>query len=328
MNRRHLLLAAAGGALVPAASHVARAQGAASWPDRPIRLIVPYPPAGGTDVISREIGGRLAASTGWNIVIENRPGAGGNIGIDTVAKAIDDHTIGMGQTSNLAINPTLYAANITYQPLRDLALISLVAVQPNVLVVAKNSPLRTIADVVRAAKAKPGELSAGNPGSGTIGHLATELLNRRAGVDIAVIPYRGASQVSTDLLAGRIDLYFANPLAVRGMMESGEMRALAVTSPRRASSMPEVPTMIEAGYEGFEAVNWTGLVAPARMPAPVIVRLNEEVRKALALPAVIERLAVEGAEPKPSSPEEFRGFLTSELEKWGKVVRESKVKVE
>ena len=278
MRRRDMLLAAMGATLAGIHLPAARAQG--KWPDRPIRLIVPFPPAGGTDVISREIAAKLGA-IGWNLVVDNRPGAGGNIGLDAVAKAAPDgYTVGMGQTSNLAINPTLYP-RMPYDPLRDFALVTTVASQPNVLVVAKGAPWRTVAELFAAAKAKRGGLTAGNAGSGTVGHLAGEMFARRAGVEFVSVPYRGAGPVVTDLLAGRVDLFFANPLAVKGNLESGDLRAIAVTSAARMRTFPDVPTVAESGYEGFEAVNWTGLVAPARTPAPVVARLNEEVRKAL-----------------------------------------------
>ncbi|WP_338665315.1 tripartite tricarboxylate transporter substrate binding protein [Pararoseomonas sp. SCSIO 73927] len=322
MNRRTILLAATG---------IAAARGAAAqepWPTRPIRLIIPYPPGGGTDVISREMAARLGALTGWTIVAENRPGAGGNIGIDLVAKATDGHTIGMGQTSNLAVNPTLYGANIPYQPLRDLALISLVASQPNVFVVARDAPYRTLQDVVAAARARPGRLTAAHPGNGTVGHLSTEMVALAARVELTVVPYRGAGQLVTDMLAGRLDLYSANPLAVRGMLNTGELRAIAVTSAQRMPSLPEVPTVAESGFPGFDAVNWTGLVAPARTPAAVVTQLNEAVGRALRQEEVVARLAGEGSEPAPSTPDGFRTFLTAEIEKWGRVVREARVQAD
>ncbi|MBB5695769.1 Bug family tripartite tricarboxylate transporter substrate binding protein [Muricoccus pecuniae] len=322
MNRRTVLLAAAGSAVT---------RGAAAqepWPTRPIRLIIPYPPGGGTDVISREMAARLGALTGWTIVAENRPGAGGNIGIDLVAKATDGHTIGMGQTSNLAVNPTLYAANIPYQPLRDLALVSLIASQPNVFVVARNAPFRTLQDVVAAARARPGQLTAAHPGNGTVGHLSSEMVALAARVNLTIVPYRGAGQLVTDMLAGRLDLYSANPLAVKGMLDTGELRAIAVTSAQRMRALPEVPTVAESGFPGFDAVNWTGLVAPARMPAAVVTQLNEAVGRALRQEEVMARLAGEGSEPTPSSPDQFRTFLTSEIEKWGRVVREARVQAD
>lgn len=323
MNRRNLLAAAVLGTTAP---HLARAQ--ANWPDRPIRLIVPFPPAGGTDVISREVGARIAAATGWNLVIDNRPGAGGNIGLDAVAKApADGYTIGMGQASNLAINPALYP-RMPFDSLTDFALISIVASQPNVLVVARNSPLRTLADIIAAARARPGTLTAGNAGNGTTGHLAGALFARAAQIDIVHVPYRGAAPVVTDLLAGRVDIFFANPLAVKGVLESGDVRAIAVTSPTRARAFPDVPTVAELGLAGFEAMNWTGLVAPARTPEPIIARLSEETRKALAQPETVARLATEGSEAVGSTPAAFRDFLAAEHAKWGRVVREARIQID
>jgi tripartite-type tricarboxylate transporter receptor subunit TctC len=321
-----MLLGAMGATLAGLMPRAPHAQG--NWPDRPIRLIVPYPPAGGTDVISREIAGRLGAATGWSIVVDNRPGAGGNIGLDAVAKAAPDgYTLGMGQTSNLAINPALYP-KMPYDPLRDFAFVSTVASQPAVLVVAKGAPYRTVAEVVAAAKAKRGGLTVGNAGNGTVGHLAGELLASRTGAELVAVPYKGAAPVVTDMLAGRVDLFFANPLAVQGMLESGDLRAIAVTSATRMRALPEVPTVAEAGYEGFQAVNWTGLVAPARTPAAIVARLNEEIRKSLRQDEVVARLAAEGSEPMGSTPEEFRTFLAAEHANWGKVVRDARVQLD
>jgi tripartite-type tricarboxylate transporter receptor subunit TctC len=321
-----MLAAAMGSTLAGLLPNAARAQG--NWPDRPIRLIVPFPPAGGTDVIARELASKLGIATGWNLVVDNRPGAGGNIGLDAVAKApADGYTIGMGQAANLAINPALYP-RMPFDPLRDFALVSTVASQPNVLVVAKGSPFRTIAEIVKAAKAKPGGLTVGNAGSGTVGHLAGELFALRAGIEMVAVPYRGAGPVLTDLLGGRVDLFFANPLAVRGALESGDLRAVAVTSAKRMRTLPEVPTIADAGFDGFEAINWTGLVAPAQTPAAIVTRLNEAVRKALLQEEMIARLSAEGSEPMGSTPEEFRTFLVAEHAKWGKVVRDAHVQVD
>jgi tripartite-type tricarboxylate transporter receptor subunit TctC len=233
----------------------------------------------------------------------------------------------MGQTANLAINPALYP-RMPFDPLVDFALISLVATQPNVLVVARNSPLRSLADVAAAGRARPGALTAGNAGNGTTGHLAGALFARAAGFEVTHVPYRGAAPVITDLLAGRIDIFFANPLAVKGVLESGDLRALAVTSATRSRTFPDVPTVAESGHPGFEAVNWTGLVAPARTPEPVVARLSEETRRALAAPETIARLAAEGSEAFGSTPERFRAFLAEEHAKWGRVVREARIQLE
>jgi tripartite-type tricarboxylate transporter receptor subunit TctC len=324
IGRRRLLGAGLAAAALP---RLAAAQGAVDWPTRPIRLIVPYPPAGGTDVISREVGHRIASATGWTIVIENRPGAGGNIGLDVVAKSDPDgHTIGMGQAANLAINPSLYR-RMPFDPLTDLAPVSTVAQQPNVLVVRKDAPWADLNALVEDAKRRPGALTVGHSGAGTTGHLSGEMFALRAGINLVVVPYVGAAPVLTDMLGGRIDMFFANPLAARGTLESGAVRPLAVTSPARMRAMPDVPTVAELGYPSYEAVNWTGLVVPARTPMPVIMRINQVVRGVLEHPAVVARLAAEGSEPMGSSPEEFHAFLRAEHKKWGDVVRESKIQL-
>lgn len=321
MNRR-MILAAAG---LLAAPRLARAQ--AAWPDRPIRLIVPFPPGGGTDMVAREIGTRMAAATGWTIVADNRPGAGGGIGLDALAKSPPDgYTIALGQTSNLAINPALYRT-LPYDPLRDFTPIGIVARQPNIIVVARASPVRSLADLIALARARPGQLSAGHPGNGTVGHLQGEVLNRRANIDIVQVPYRGAGGVVADLLAGRLDVYSANPLSVKGVLESGDVRAIAVTSAARAAAFPDVPTLIEQGLP-VEVVNWTGLVAPARLPAPILARFSEEMRRALSGSEIRARLAAEGSEPVASSPEEFRSFLEAEVAKWGAIVREGNIRLD
>lgn len=322
MDRRTFLAAAS----ALAAPGLARAQ--AGYPDRPIRLIAPFPPGGGTDMISREVGTRVAAATGWTVVVENRPGAGGNIGLDAVAKAAPDgYTIGMGQTANLAINPALYRS-MPYDVLRDFTPIGLVAQQPNIIVVAKQSPVRNLPDLLAIARSRPGQLSAGHPGNGTVGHLSGEVLNRHAGVQIVQVPYRGAGNVVTDLLAGRLDVYSANPLSVKGVLESGDVRAIAVTSAVRARAFPDVPTVAEQGFPGFEAMNWTGLVAPAGLPEPVLARWNEEMRRTLSGPEIAARLATEGSEPVGSTPAEFRIKLAAEITKWGNIVREGQFRLD
>lgn len=304
---------------------LATSASAQSWPDRPIRFVVPFPPGGGTDVVGRELAARIQAALGWNIVIENRPGAGGNIGLDAVAKAAPDGLlVGLGQTSNLAINPALYPS-IPFDPLNDFSLISCVARQPLVLVTAARAPFGDLAAVIAAARRAP--LTAGHPGNGTVGHLTGELFARAAGVELTAVPYRGAGQVIADLLARRIDLYFANPPSVRGLIESGELRPLAVSAPGRAEAFPSVPTFIESGFPGFTALNWTGLVAPARLPLPLLARWNEATTAALAHPEMLRALARDGSEAFPSSPEGFRDFLTGEHARWGALVRAARIEL-
>ncbi|WP_421993527.1 Bug family tripartite tricarboxylate transporter substrate binding protein [Roseococcus sp.] len=318
--RRSLLLGAA-----LAAPALARAQPA--YPDRPIRLIVPFPPGGGTDAISREVGGRMLAIAGWTVVAENRPGAGGNIGLDSVAKApADGYTIGMGQCSNLAVNPSLYP-NMPFDGLRDFAFLSLLAKQPLVLVVAANSPWKTMGELAAAIRSSRDPMKSGHPGNGTLAHLSSELLAQRLGAELLVVPYRGAGTVTADLLAGRVEMYFSSPPPVRGLLEAGALRALAVTTAERAPALPEVPTMIEAGFENFLAVNWTGLVAPARTPAEIVARWNAEIQRGLATPEMRARLAQDFSVPHGSTSEEFRTFVEAEIVRWREVVRSAKIEL-
>lgn len=319
--------ALAAGALAGIAPLARPALGQGNYPSRPVQVIVPWGAGGGTDATARIVASLLEKEMGQPFNVVNRTGGSGVVGHSAIAQAAPDgYTIGMGQAANLAINPALYP-RMPFDPLTDFALISLVATQPNVLVVARGAPYRTVADLVAAGKARPGTLTAGNAGNGTTGHLAAAMFAQAAGIEVVHVPYRGAAPVITDLLAGRVDMFFANPLAVKGMLESGDVRALAVTSAERSRTFPTVPTVAESGYPDFEAVNWTGLVAPARTPDAIIARLNEETRKALALPETIARLAAEGSEPFASSPERFRTFLVEEHAKWGRVVREARIEL-
>jgi tripartite-type tricarboxylate transporter receptor subunit TctC len=325
MHRRGFCVgtgAAAVSALLP---ELASAQ---NWPARPIRMIVPFPPGGDTDVISRQLAERITNATGWAIVIENRAGAGGNIGLESVAKAESDgYTIGMGQAANLAINPSLYP-KMPYDPMKDFALISLVATQALVAVVSAKSPYRTLGELITSAKAKPGTVTVAHTGNGTVGHLAGQVFARQAGIKVLIVPYKGAAQVVTDILGGQVDLLFGNPLAVMPLASAGLLRPIAVTSLRRLAALPEVPTVEESGYRGFEAANWSGLVAPAKTSDAVVARLNAEVTAALGRPEMVGKLAVDSSEPLPSSPERFAEFLRAEHAKWGSLIREAGIKLE
>jgi tripartite-type tricarboxylate transporter receptor subunit TctC len=329
MNRRSFSAILAALVLGAASRRRAFAQAAApSWPKRPIRFIVPFPPGGGTDVISRQLVERIAASTGWTLVVENRAGAGGNIGLDAVAKAAPDgYTIGMGQTSNLAVNPALYA-RMPFDPLSDLAPISAIASQGLVVVVSTKSNIRSLADLVAAAKQKPDVVSLGHPGNGTIGHLAGVMLARQAGVQFLVVPYKGLAPAVTELMGGQVDLLFGNPLGVMPLVTGKLLRALAVTSWRRLTALPDVPTIAESGFPGFDAVNWSGLVAPAGTPDAIVGRLNAEAAAALRRPEMVERLALDGSEPFPLSVAAFAAFMHSEHAKWGAIVRDSGIRID
>jgi tripartite-type tricarboxylate transporter receptor subunit TctC len=306
-------------------SAAACAQG---WPAKPIRIVVPFPPGGGTDIIARETSQRVAKATGWTFVIENKPGAGGNLGVDSVAKSpADGYTLVLGQTSNLAINPTLYA-KLPYDPQRDLAPIVLLANAPLVMVTATTKPYKTLADVVNAAKARPGQLNFASPGNGTVAHLTAELFQKAAGVKTQHVPYKGASQAMVDVVSGTVDLYMSSVPTLLGQIKQGKLRALAVTSAKRVDDLPDVPTINESGYKGFDAVTWFGLLAPAGTPREVIARLNAEFNKALSQPELSKRLVDEGADPAGGSPEQFAALIKDEIPRWGKVVKESGAKVD
>jgi len=333
MNRRRFSVALGALALgaawrAPALAQVTAPTTAHGWPERPIRLIVPFPAGGGTDVISRQLAERMAANTGWTIVVENRAGAGGNIGLDAVAKAAPDgYTIGMGQASNLAVNPALFA-RMPYDPLKDFAPISSIASQGLVVVVSAKSAFRSLADLVAAAKQKPDVVSLARAGNGTIGHLAGEMLSRQAGVKILVVPYKGIAPALTELMGGQVDVIFGNPLAVMPLVTGDLLRPIAVSSSRRLAVLPDVPTVAESGFPGFDAVNWSGLVAPAHTPYAVIDRLNAEAAAALRRPEMAERLALDGSEPFASSVAEFGAFMRAERIKWGAIVRDIGIRIE
>jgi len=307
---------------------VAGLSAAQGYPDKPIRLIVPFPPGGGTDVLAREAALKVAKNTGWNIVTENRPGSGGNIGVDNVAKsAPDGYSLVLGQTSNLAINPTLYA-KLPYVPEKDLTAIGLIADAPLVLVVPANSPLKSFDDMIAAARAKPELLTYASSGNGTVAHLAAVQLQNAAGIKLTHIPYKGAAQASNDLIGGQIDMYLSSVPTLIGHIRNGKMRALAVTAAQRASDLPDVPTIAERGYPGFEAVTWFGLAAPAGVPKEIVQRLNAEFNKALQTSDLSQKYQEQGARVLTSTPEDFAKLIHDDRIRWGKIVKDSGARVE
>jgi tripartite-type tricarboxylate transporter receptor subunit TctC len=300
----------------------------ASFPSKPIRVVVPFPPGGGTDIIAREISNKVASNTGWTLVIENRPGAGGNLGVDAVAKAPrDGYTIALGQTSNLAINPTLYT-RLPYDPLRDLAPIALVASSPLVFAVASDSRYKTLADLVAGARAQPSVINFASPGNGTVAHLASEMFQKAAGVKFTHIPYKGAAQGVTDLIGGQVQWYASSIPTLIGQIRAGKLRALAVTSLTHVDDLPRVPTISESGYKGFEATSWFGFVAPAGVPKEVIDKLNLEINKALKDKVVAQKLSDQGADLLGGSAEQFSQMIRSEIARWAIVVKDSGSKLD
>lgn len=299
-----------------------------AYPSKPIRLVVPFPPGGGTDIIARVVGNKLTETLKWTVIVDNRPGAGGNIGVDLVAKARPDgYTLVLGQTSNLAVNKTLYA-QLPYDPVKDFSPIGTVADAPLVLVVASNSRFKTLADVVAAARAKPNGITLGTPGNGTVAHLTGELFQKAAGIKLQHVPYKGSSQAITDLLGGSIDVFMSSIPTANSQIKTGTMRALAVTSAKRAGDLPAVPTINESGYKGFDARTWFGLLAPAGTPAPVIARLNTEINKVLAMPEVRKKITVEGGSVMGGSPDQFGTLIKAEIPRWGQVIKESGAKID
>ena len=314
-------------ALAAALSMTAPAQ-TGNWPDKPIRFVVPYTPGGGTDTVTRHIAERITQDNKWTFLVDNKPGGGGNIGIDIVAKSKPDgYTIGMGQTANLAINPVALP-RMPFDVNKDLVPVALVAAVPTVLVVRADSQWNSLADMVKAAQAKPGQITQALAGTGTVGHLAGEMLSRKANFKVLNVPYKGAAPAITDLLGGQTDYMFATPQAVLGMLSGGKLRALAVTSAQRIAVLPNVPTVAEQGYKGFEAVDWKLIVAPAGTPADIVKRLNAATAKALTQPALLAKLAEEGSNAMSGSPQEVANYLKSEQAEWGAVIREAGIKFE
>ena len=295
---------------------------AQEYPTRPIKLIVPFPPGGGTDILSRVVAQKVADNNKWTIVADNRPGAGGNIGVDAAAKAAPDgYTLVMGQTSNLAINPSLQK-KMPYDSQKDLAPVALVGQGPVAIVVRAESPYKTFADLIAAAKAKPGTITMASPGNGTVAHLAGVQLMNVAGVKFEHIPYKGAGAAIPDLLGGNVDFFMSSVPTVQSHVAGGKMRALAVTSAKRSPVLPDAPAIGET-YKGFDAVTWFGILAPAGTPKPVIAKLNAEINKALHDPKVRETIAKEGGEVMGGTPEQMAEHIRREIANWAPVVKAS-----
>lgn len=301
---------------------------AQSYPSKPIKLIVPFPAGGGTDIFARAVGQKLADSLKWTVVIDNKPGAGGNLGVEAVAKsAPDGYTLVLGQTSNLAINPTLYS-KLPYNPMTDLAPVVLVASAPLAVVVAANSPFKTYADIVAAAKAAPGQVTFGTPGNGTVAHLSAELMQKSAGIKLQHVPYKGSAQALTDLMGGQIQLFMSSVPTALSHIKGGRLRAIAVTSDKRSSELPSVPTIAESGFKGFEASTWFGFSVPAGTPEPIVKQLNAEINKVLKSPDVRAKLMSEGGEVLGGTSAQFASLLRTDLVRWGRIVRESGAKLD
>jgi len=301
---------------------------AQAYPARPVRLIVPAPPGSAPDFLSRLISPKLTDMWGQPIVIDNVVGAGGNIGTDRVAKAAaDGYTLLFNTIGPISVNVSMYK-ELPYDPQKDLAPITLVAKVPNILVVHPSVPVRNVRELIAYGKANPGKLRYASPGSGTSPHLAAELLNISTGLKMLHVPYKSSAQMTTDLLGGQVEVMFHNAPVVLPHIKAGTARGLGVTSSNRQSSAPDIPTVAEAGVPGFEVTAWFGFMAPGNTSAAVINKVHADVVKALAIPDVRERMLPQAAEPVGNTPQEYAAFITAEIAKWAKVVKESGAKVE
>jgi len=320
MKRRHLLQAAP----LLALPGLGLAQD--KYPSKPITIICPYPAGGNTDQRSRQFARFMSPALGVPIVVENKSGAGGNIGTEAIVRAKPDgYTIGMGNFAPLAVNPTLFK-KISFDPLKDLAPICLIERGPLMLMVRPDSPYKNVQDLVAAAKARPGHLTYAHGGTGGSHHLAAEMFKARAGVFITTIPYRGGAPATIDLMGGQVDMMFEQMYAASAHLKAGKLRALAITSLKRSPLFPDVPTMAEQGFPGFEISNWQGFVAPAATPRPIIQLLNEVTNKALADPEIKAQMLAQGNELGGGTPEQFAAHIKAESERWSKLVQSAGIK--
>jgi tripartite-type tricarboxylate transporter receptor subunit TctC len=324
MRRIHSLVRLAAALALLCGLAAAHAQ---SWPSKPIRYIVPFPPGGATDILARSIADKLGPALGQPVIVENRAGAAGNVGTELAAKAAPDGYTILMVTVAQSISETLYA-KLAYNLMRDLAPVILVARVPNVMVVHPSVPARSVKEFIDYAKANPGKVNFASSGSGTSIHMSAELFKLLAGVDIVHIPYKGSAAALTDLIGGQVSVMFDNLPPSMPHIRSGKLRALAITTTTRYPTLPDLPTMVEAGVPGYEASSWFGIMVPAGTPKDIVARLNAEVRKIMALPDVRERFDQQGAIASPGTPEDFDAFIRAEIAKWGKVVKASGAKVD
>jgi tripartite-type tricarboxylate transporter receptor subunit TctC len=325
-TRRSLLTiacVAAGAAFTPLATLAQTA-----YPTKPIRLIVPFPPGGGTDILSRLVAQKLTESAKWTVVADNRAGAGGTIGITEAAKAAPTgYDLVMGQKDNMVVGPWLYK-NLPWDPTKDFAPIAHVAYTPVIIATSANSRFKTLADVVAAAKAAPDTITYGSPGNGTTIHLAGDLFEKAAGIKIRHVPYKGSNPAMMDALAGNVDLLVSSVPSAMGQIKSGKLRPLAVTSAKRSTSLPDVPTVAEQGFKDFDVSTWYGVFAPAGTPKEIVTAVNAEINKLLATAEMKDAIHAQGAEPQAMTPEQFGAQLKADYQKWRSIVQGSGVTLE
>ena len=327
MKPESLLSSLAIGAVLCCAAAEALAQAGAvggAYPTRAVRVVVPFPPGGGTDIISRTVAQKLGETWGQPVIVDNRAGANGIIGTDVGAKAKPDGYTLLVVIATHAINPSLYR-KLPYDTASDFVPITLMAQYPFILTIHPSLPPRTVKELIALAKGRPGQLSYASSGNGSGPHLGFELFKSTARIDVVHIPYKGAGPANIDLISGQVQLMFNNFLAAMPQIKAGKLRVLAVTSAKRSQVMPDLPTMAEAGLPGFDVTGWYAVLAPAGTPQPIVNKIQTDVATALRVPALNARLSSEGAEPVGSTPQQFAKFLTDEIRKWTKVIAEAKV---
>jgi len=294
---------------------------AQDYPNKPIRMLVPFTPGGGTDILARIVAGKMSESMGQQVIVENKPGANTLVASEAVAKAAPDGYTLLMQTNNLASNPTLYQGKMTFDTLKDLVPVALVAGNPHVLVVHPSVPAKNLKEFIALAKAKPKTITFASAGSGTVNHLSGELLSMLSGIEMVHVPYKGSGSVMPDLLGGHVNALFAAMPTVTQHIKDGKLRAIAVTTPRRFRNLPDVPTIAELGYAGYDFSSWFGVLAPGGTPQPIIAKLNAEIVKALKDPAVQQKL--DNYEIFGSTPDEFGAFIRNEIDKTAKIIKAS-----
>ncbi len=301
---------------------------AQTFPSKPVRLILPYPPGGGSDTIARPVTRKMSENVGQQVIVDNRGGAGGNIGMETAARAAPDgYTIVMALTAQLAVNPALYA-KVPYDPVRDFEPVTLLANGAYLLVAHPSLPAKTVREVIAIAKKRPGELLYASSGNGSGGHLANELLNVMTGIKITHVPYKGGGPALVDTISGQTQLLFATPIASGGHIQAGRLRAIAVSTTKRVGTMPDVPTVSESGVPGYDSGVWYAILAPKGTPQNIIARHNEEFRKAIGDPGIREFLTKSGVDPEGGTPDELGKYIRSELAKWAKVIKAANIKLD
>jgi len=298
-----------------------------SWPTKPIRMIVAVPPGGPADTLSRLITPKMSESLGQNVVIDNRPGANGNIAYETTARAVPDGYTIAAVAAGVAINPSLYR-DAHFDPVKDFAPITLGITVPNILVVHPSVPAATVKELVAVAKARGGKFAFASAGNGTSGHLALELFKLQSGADVVHVPYKGGGPALTEVIGGQVQALFSIALTAIPQVKAGRVRALAITSAQRSAVAPELPTVAESGYPGFEVIGWFGWLAPAQTPRDIVARLNREMVAVLKQPDLRERLVAQGSDPVGNSPQQFGDFIRAERDKWAKVIKQAGIRIE